>query len=230
MPGVILLNPSKPKVRQRYSIAHEIGHTLFPDYQAEVRQAGTLYRLYAGQSELERLCQIAAAELLFPLEPFVAATARASGGVQAVLSLSDLFGASSEATARRVVETIAEPMIGLIVRPIDVETSTWIEYETRGAHSPHAPLKVFASWTNELHQAETVAVGASAAIGGSAERAWKRASLAKSKVVVHTVLAEDWSHSGVHGVWISEAVTLPKGRRTPSEVLCLLRRPTSSTA
>src|SRR5581483_2484266 len=38
VPGRVLLNRRKPSVRQRYSLAHEIVHTLFPDYEQEVHR------------------------------------------------------------------------------------------------------------------------------------------------------------------------------------------------
>ena len=58
-------NPMRPNARVRYSIAHEIAHTLFPDCAAKVRNR----ELHGGGKDdwqLEALCNIAAAEILMP--------------------------------------------------------------------------------------------------------------------------------------------------------------------
>lgn len=62
----IQYNPDKPANRVRFSIAHEIAHTLFPHCDA-VR-----HRLQANETrdddwQLELLCNIAAAEFLMPV-------------------------------------------------------------------------------------------------------------------------------------------------------------------
>ena len=62
----IQYEPDKPPNRVRFSIAHEIAHTLFPDCEA-VR-----HRLQANETryddwQLELLCNIAAAEFLMPV-------------------------------------------------------------------------------------------------------------------------------------------------------------------
>ena len=63
---VIEYNPTRPNARVRYSIAHEIAHTLFPDCAAKVRNRG----FHSGGKDdwqLEALCNIAAAEILMPV-------------------------------------------------------------------------------------------------------------------------------------------------------------------
>ena len=64
---VIEYNPNRPKARIRFSICHELAHTLFPDCTREVRN-----RLYHAETtpvsyELEMLCNLAAAEFLLPI-------------------------------------------------------------------------------------------------------------------------------------------------------------------
>jgi hypothetical protein len=63
---VIGYNPTRPNGRVRYSIAHELAHTLFPDCGAKVRNRG---RHGGGTDDwqLEALCNIAAAEILMPV-------------------------------------------------------------------------------------------------------------------------------------------------------------------
>jgi hypothetical protein len=64
---LIEYNPTRPAARLRYSIAHEIAHTLFPDCAARIRNRGGSHTGIGDEWQLETLCNIAAAELLMPL-------------------------------------------------------------------------------------------------------------------------------------------------------------------
>ena len=63
-------NPNQSAGRTRYSIAHEIAHTLFPDCRESVRLRQK--NDFAGEDEwqLEMLCNLAAAEFLMPIGSF----------------------------------------------------------------------------------------------------------------------------------------------------------------
>lgn len=63
----IEFNPTRPRGRIRYSVAHEIAHTLFPDCAEAVRNRVPMADTRADVWQLELLCNIAAAELLMPL-------------------------------------------------------------------------------------------------------------------------------------------------------------------
>lgn len=63
-------NPSRPVARTRYSVAHEIAHTLFPDCADTVRQRINKQSVGTDEWELEMLCNLAAAELLMPISSF----------------------------------------------------------------------------------------------------------------------------------------------------------------
>lgn len=60
-------NPGRPRARVRFSIAHEIGHTLFPDCAERVRHRAAYHELTGDDWQLEVLCNIAASELLMPV-------------------------------------------------------------------------------------------------------------------------------------------------------------------
>ena len=64
----IEFNPNRPRGRMRYSVAHEIAHTLFPDCAENVRnrEQPTL-ATREDDWQLELLCNIGAAELLMPV-------------------------------------------------------------------------------------------------------------------------------------------------------------------
>jgi Zn-dependent peptidase ImmA (M78 family) len=59
-------NPDKPRERVRYSIAHEIAHTLLPDCAQAVRHRGFHENAAPDNWQLETLCNIAASEILMP--------------------------------------------------------------------------------------------------------------------------------------------------------------------
>ncbi len=64
----IEFNPNRPRERRRYSVAHEIAHTLFPDYTDRVRHRGSHHAdARPDDWQLETLCNIAAAEILMPI-------------------------------------------------------------------------------------------------------------------------------------------------------------------
>lgn len=66
----IEFNPNRPKGRIRYSIAHEIIHTLFPDCHERIRNRESHETMKGDQWQLEMLCNIGASELLMPIGSF----------------------------------------------------------------------------------------------------------------------------------------------------------------
>ena len=62
----IEFNPNRPRGRTRYSVAHELAHTLFPDVAEKVRHRGLHHGSGRDDWQLEALCNIGAAELLMP--------------------------------------------------------------------------------------------------------------------------------------------------------------------
>lgn len=222
-PGLVLINARKPLVRRRYSLAHEVGHTLFPDYEAELRRVRRMWRRETDNSEFERLCQAAAAEFLMPLDTFQASIAAHGDGLAGVVHSATAFGASVEAAARRRVETADEPMAALFLRPRDPTTGEVAQKELTEGYTPYAQLAVSLVCANESCACFETAWGAAPPKDGTAERAWKRAALAHGKVSIYQHMDEDWTHAGVEGRWIAEAMSLPKAVATPYEVLCLVR-------
>ena len=224
MPGHILLNARKAGVRRRYSLAHELAHTLFPDYETEVKRAGRLWRRDGDSSELEWLCQVGASELLFPLRPFIETIGTVGLTLRGVMQAAATFDASMEATMRRAVETTTEPVVGLIVRPVDVDTGAWLTVARRDDYSPYQTLGVAMVCCNEASATLRAARGASPPKDGAAELAWKAANIARRQPEIRLVRGENWSHVGATGSWDSEAIALPIGSAIPREVLCFARQ------
>src|SRR5207247_1577742 len=63
--GVLIeFNPNNPPARIRFSVAHELAHTLLPDHAQAVRLRGGVQ---GDEWQLELLCNLAAAEFLMPI-------------------------------------------------------------------------------------------------------------------------------------------------------------------
>ena len=84
--AIIIVNASLPVARQRYAVAHEIGHYLF-DQQ----------RLPAQGVRVERLCQLFAAHLLMPASAVRRATRQRYGRHDLLAQLAARFGVSQAA-------------------------------------------------------------------------------------------------------------------------------------
>jgi O-acetyl-ADP-ribose deacetylase (regulator of RNase III) len=100
----IEFNPNRPRGRMRYSIAHEIAHTLFPDVADRIRNRSAHVELQGDDWQLEALCNIAAAELLMP---YGALTTQRPHDLttHAILELRRSFEVSTEALVIRLAET-----------------------------------------------------------------------------------------------------------------------------
>src|SRR5438105_4255717 len=72
--GQILYNASRPSGRVAFSVAHEIGHTFFPNSPSGARFRTMCDPDSREANELERLCDLAASELLMPIREFRRAT------------------------------------------------------------------------------------------------------------------------------------------------------------
>lgn len=107
---VLRVNKSRPFSRQRFSISHEIGHTLFPDYQLAVRCRKANDRTWADPNDLlETLCDVAATEFMFPHPWFDKRMEAIKPSASTIANLAREFQASREATTRRYVELNPQP-------------------------------------------------------------------------------------------------------------------------
>lgn len=106
---VIHYNPNRSKARIRFSICHELGHTLFRDCTEQVRHRLFHDRTSAVDYELEALCNLAAAELLLPLGSVQEDMARLDFSVETALKLRNKYEASTEAVLLRLAGLSAMP-------------------------------------------------------------------------------------------------------------------------
>jgi O-acetyl-ADP-ribose deacetylase (regulator of RNase III) len=104
----IEFNPNRPRGRMRYSIAHEIAHTLFPDCADRVRNRARHADMEGDEWQLEALCNIAAAELLMPAGEMTEVAEHATE-IDRLLEHQVRFDVSTEALFIRAARLTAQP-------------------------------------------------------------------------------------------------------------------------
>ena len=101
---VIKYNPDKPKRRQNFSIAHEIAHTFFPEYQDQYKARHKAGK-FDPDNEVEFLCDLGASEIVMPTPDFDLDVENMGISLNSLRELSKRYEVSREATAIRMVGT-----------------------------------------------------------------------------------------------------------------------------
>jgi O-acetyl-ADP-ribose deacetylase (regulator of RNase III) len=101
-------NPNRPAGRVRFSIAHELAHTLFPDCERSVRYRLSREQQRANEWQLEMLCNIAAAQFLMPLGSFPELK-NILLDIDRIQNLRKEFAVSTEAILLRVIRITEQP-------------------------------------------------------------------------------------------------------------------------
>jgi hypothetical protein len=225
-PGFIAVNSTKPAVRQRYSVAHEVIHTLFPDYEDELRRAGVLWRGENDDSDVERLCQIGAAELVMPAFAFAPTLERLGLSLSTILSLRAEYDVSLEASARRVADLTQRKAMVLFLRPIlgGLPNKPVFAPLRAGEYWPHRPLGVSVACPSEAWPDVALSAGTVVPKDSVAAKAWKRAGYPRLAAPRYAS-NEAWPILPNGTICQCEAMVLPPGSTAPNEVLCLLQLP-----
>lgn len=111
-------NPTRPRGRLRYSVAHEIAHTLFPDCVERIRNRSAYHELQGDEWQLEVLCNVGAAELLMPVGSLQSQSVEQLG-IDAVLALRSRFDVSTEAILIRTVHVTEEPCSAFVASRLE---------------------------------------------------------------------------------------------------------------
>ncbi|MDO8716357.1 MAG: ImmA/IrrE family metallo-endopeptidase [Dehalococcoidales bacterium] len=121
---IIKVNKNHHPVRQRFSCAHEIGHLLFDDLRlegfvsnVEHRTSNPHIQTRPRDNVKERLCDIAATELLMPESVFRKYLANVGVSVNSVERLAHTFGVSIPSSAIRITEVSLEGCLALLWQP-----------------------------------------------------------------------------------------------------------------
>lgn len=103
---LILVNQDHSRQRQNFSICHEFGHLIMPNYNpAQGRRVDMETMRWNAEEEEEYLCDVAAAEILMPRRLFRPRLRGCGLCIEALNELSEEFDTSLEATAINVVRT-----------------------------------------------------------------------------------------------------------------------------
>jgi len=97
--------PHQCPERMRFTVCHELAHTLFPDCFKRERRRSIPEQ---AEWEFENLCNVGAAEFLFPLEEFTADMGSDFLKADEIRNLATRYQASIDATSRRLVNLCPE--------------------------------------------------------------------------------------------------------------------------
>jgi O-acetyl-ADP-ribose deacetylase (regulator of RNase III) len=122
-------NPDRPHRRTRYSIFHEIAHTLFPDCGEVIRHRGVHNASRRDDWQLETLCNVAAAEFLLPIGS-LSQISNLPASVDTVLELRERYEASAEAALLRICRVTAEPALAFSSHRDHATSRYVIDYAT----------------------------------------------------------------------------------------------------
>jgi len=104
---IIEYNPNQKESRINFSIAHEIGHTFFPDWKDKIRNRTTPVETESW--ELEFLCNIAASEILLPYAEFNNEANSVPLNLESILHIANKYKASVESVFLRFCEVVEKP-------------------------------------------------------------------------------------------------------------------------
>lgn len=106
----IEFNPNRPTGRIRFSIAHEISHTFFPDCSESIHNRLLKNQIENDDWEMEMLCNIGAAEILMPLGTFPTLN-NSELTIDSLVCLQKKFDVSIESLLIRVVQLSDFPIV-----------------------------------------------------------------------------------------------------------------------
>jgi O-acetyl-ADP-ribose deacetylase (regulator of RNase III) len=180
---MIEYNPTRPPQRLRFSLAHEIAHTLFPDVASAARYRSNPASGPADAWQLELLCNIAAGEILMPTGS-LPELRQGEFEIERIMSLRSEYGVSAEALLRRATKLSTRPVAMFAASRTDpqkaaspfridytVPSRSWSPPLRRGQRRPAESVlsectavgftaKRHEDWSGELADIEVQAVGA----------------------------------------------------------------------
>jgi hypothetical protein len=154
----IAFNPDRPAARINYSVAHELGHSLFPDCADIVRNRIRHSGATRDEWQLEMLCNIAAAEILMPVGTLRAEDLKPE--VDRLLELRQRYAVSSEAVLLRILRLTSANCMGFVARR-EPDSSTGhykIDYAL-GSPSWQIPVKAGLSLPQKSVISQCTAIG-----------------------------------------------------------------------
>lgn len=158
----IQYNPSRPRGRLRYSIAHEISHTFFGDVGDRPRHRTAAGAVPADDDgwQLELLCNIAAGELLVPSVALPAEDlAAAAEDINQLMVLRAAFDVSTEAMLRRVISVTPARITMFAAAPLAEGSGEPRRFRIDYSHARSTPAVERGDIVESAVLAECTAVG-----------------------------------------------------------------------
>lgn len=130
---IIKVNNRLSKARKRFTIAHELIHTLFLEAELDQLDGGRKdnCRIFSRRDDPdeERLCNQGAAEILMPERQFCGLLAEEGPAARNILLLARRFGVSLRACSRRVLQYYPKLAVALLEHHSQrgALASRWIE-------------------------------------------------------------------------------------------------------
>lgn len=122
----IWVNEDSPPKRQRFSIAHEIGHIVLHGFLPHTKaMEGRNLFTAPGNGFEERFCDFFAANLLMPRTEVLSVIAPSTDIARSVSQLAGIFQVSREAAAIRIAEVATKPLAVVSLRRSDTSTVLW---------------------------------------------------------------------------------------------------------
>ncbi len=129
---VIRYNPDKPRTRQNFSIAHEICHTFFPEYESQFHARHKIGE-YDSHNELEFLCDFGASEIILPAPEFDSDVYKWGVSITSLERLSKRYEASMVATAIRAIGIARSPCALVVLdythKPVELSQIEVAKYQ-----------------------------------------------------------------------------------------------------
>jgi len=122
IPGQVMIECRSDTVleeRLRFSIFHEIVHTIFPNCFETVRYSQSATKLTEAESEFERLVDVGAGELLMPYEDFHPDFQKTAFTLQDVCNLKKRYFASMEATVKRCLDMTDQSRAAVFLHQVE---------------------------------------------------------------------------------------------------------------
>jgi len=156
----IEFNPNRSRSRVRYSIFHEIAHTLFPDSKELVRHRLAHEEMQGDDWQLEMLCNMAASELLMPIGSLPTLEAEHLT-IDSILELRKKYEASTEAILLRAVRITHEPCIVFTAsrRERNGEPTYQVDYAVSSRAWGKPPVSVGFTLPKDTVAAQCTAIG-----------------------------------------------------------------------
>lgn len=124
-------NPHQRESRINFSVAHEIGHTFFPDCNERIRNREAEKDIDTW--ELEFLCNIAASEILLPYAEFSAEANSVPLNLESILKISNKYKASVESVFLRFCEVVDKPCLIILASFSDSDQKQLIVEYTKSS-------------------------------------------------------------------------------------------------